>query len=145
MYDISNLYVKTENPYIDPYIYFDDSKYKPQIDRGLFLDLHVSFLLVSLFVLFLSDAPNSFPKPAPPKKTCVYIYTCCFINIYIYISYIFPPIHTMHVYRYINLERFCSHEAFKNLHMVLQNLAHIFILMPLNSTCFANLAHDLYS
>lgn len=66
-------------------IYFDDSKYKPQIDRGLFLDLHVSFLLVSLFVLFLSDAPNSFPKPAPPKKTCVYIYTCCFINIYIYI------------------------------------------------------------
>ena len=124
-------------------IYFDDSKYKPQIDRGLFLDLHVSFLLVSLFVLFLSDAPNSFPKPAPPKKTCVYIYTCCFINIYIY--YIFPPIHTMRVYRYINLERFCSHEAFKNLHMVLQNLAHIFILMPLNSTCFANLAHDLYS
>lgn len=55
-------------------IYFDDSKYKPQIDRGLFLDLHVSFLLVSLFVLFLSDAPNSFPKPAPQKKH-VYIYT----------------------------------------------------------------------
>jgi len=48
----------------------------------------------------------------PPKKNmCIYIHVL--FHKYIYIYYIFPPIHTMRVYRYINLERFCSHEAFK--------------------------------